>query len=361
MRLSQLPAYLETARNIANRHGINSFWILFRLLYCRLRYGFHSRDFARFMFYSRPFSAPKAYLKKLDLESLQVLVNTEAAREIVDNKLRFFQICKKHGLPTPTILGLVDSSEHNHSSDGIPLIREPEQLLEIIRLEGEGKYLFKPAHGALGAGITRFALKNNRLIEDNGETIEAKKVLTNLLDQQSPIILQKCLRPHPKLRPIMPSGSLGTARILTVNVDGEVRVFMACLKIPTGGNVADNFHSGRTGNLVAAVDMDSGYLLNSFGPGPDKSGLIEEVVYHPDTGEPLRGFKIPCWQELLDAAINGAIAFCELGTIGWDVALTEDGPCLIEGNARYGCGIEQILLGRGMKPDFECLLSESIR
>ncbi len=359
MKLSQFPAYVETARNIATRQGTNSIWILFRLLHCRFRYGFDNQEFIEFMFYSRPFSAPKAYIKKLELESLQALVNTKAARESVDNKLNFFHICQRHRLPTPTILGLVHNSEPDHSGDGIPCIREPKHLFEIVRRGGEAKYLFKPAHGALGEGITRFELINDRLIDDSGETIDVKNFLSNLLEQRCPLILQKCLTPHPKLRPIMPSGCLGTIRFLTFTADGEVRVYMACIKIPTGNNATDNFHAGMTGNLIASVALVSGRILQAFGPNPDNFDLIEEIADHPDNGETLRGFKIPCWQELLETVVNGAKAFRELGTIGWDIALTKDGPCLIEGNARYGC--EQLPMGRGMKTDFERLLNKRIR
>lgn len=81
----------------------------------------------------------------------------------------------------------------------------------------------------------------------------------------------------------------------------------------------------------------------------------------PDSGEPLQGFMVPCWQELLEVALDGSTAFRELGTIGWDIALTEDGPCLIEGNARYGSDIHQVATERGQKTEFERLFSERIR
>ena len=70
---------------------------------------------------------------------------------------------------------------------------------------------------------------------------------------------------------------------------------------------------------------------------------------------------VSCWQELLEIALKGSMAFRELGTIGWDIALTEDGPCLIEGNARYGSDLHQVAMGRGQKAEFECLFSERMR
>jgi hypothetical protein len=361
MNLGRLTAYVRKARNLAKKHGTNSIWILFRLRYCLLRYGFGAQNFLLYGFYSLPLSAPSAYIRQPELQLLQDSANPKKARELVNNKLSFFQRCQQHGLPTPAILGLVDSSQSNQSDERIPLIRTPEHLLEIVRSGGDGKYLFKPARGLCGAGIKRCELKGDGLIEDSGENIEIEEFLGSFLEQQSPFILQKCLLPHPKLRPIMPSGSLGTARVLTMSTDGEARVFMACLKIPTGDNSTDNFKAGLSGNLVADIDMDSGRLLRSFGPGPDRSGMVEEIFFHPDSGEPLQGFMVPCWQELLEIALNGSMAFRELGAIGWDIALTEDGPCLIEGNAHYGSDIHQVALERGQKTEFECLFSERMR
>ena len=356
MNLSRLTTYVQIARNIAKKQGTSTIWILFRLRYCWHRYGFAYRDFIQFKFYTLPLSAPKDYIKKRELESLQALVNPEEARDTVDDKLKFFHRCQQHGLPSPAIIGLVDSSQPDHSSDGIPLIRTPEQLLKIVRLGGAGQYLFKPARGFLGAGIKRIELKDDRLIDDSGEEFEIKEFLDSLLQQRALFILQKYLLPHPKLHPIMPRGNLGTARILTINTDGEARVFMACFKIPTGDNAADNFDSGRTGNLVGLVDIDTGRLVNAVGPDPDNFGLVDEILFHPDSGEPLPGFEIPNWQELLETALKGARAFSELGTVGWDIALTKDGPCLIEGNGRYGC--EQIVVHRGQKAEFERVLNK---
>jgi hypothetical protein len=68
-----------------------------------------------------------------------------------------------------------------------------------------------------------------------------------------------------------------------------------------------------------------------------------------------------CWQELLEIVREGSIAFREIGTIGWDIALTEDGPCLIEGNARYGCDLHQVTMQRGQKTEFERLFSDLMR
>ncbi len=41
----------------------------------------------------------------------------------------------------------------------------------------------------------------------------------------------------------------------------------------------------------------------------------------------------------------------DIGTIGWDIAITEEGPIVIEGNDDYNGGVFQACTG-GMKADF---------
>lgn len=355
MNLSPLPEYLHAARRVASRHGTNSIWAMFRLLYCRLRHGFGVRDFCEFGFYSLPWSAPEKYIDTAGLNALQNLLNSSEARELVDDKFKFLQRCQEHGLPTPAILGLVGSNKSGDSIEGIPFISSPGQLLEAVRLGGDGKYLLKPLRGSRGQGITRFELKGDRLIADSGEKFEIETLCSDPQDKKSLYILQKYLYPHAELRPLMPNACLGTARIHTVKTDGEPRVFLACQKIPTGDNATDNYHFGQTGNLIGEVDITTGCLLTPIGPDPDYREFVVEFSVHPDNGQPLPGFQIPCWADLLETAINGAKAFHELGTVGWDVALTEDGPCLIEGNSHYGD--EQAVVRRGQKHEYEQLLN----
>ena len=152
-------------------------------------------------------------------------------------------------------------------------------------------------------------------------------------------------------------GGLGTARVVTTNLDGDVRVNMVCLKVPAGGNPIDNFQSGQSGNLIAKIDIDTGRVLKCFGSSPERPWLIREVESHPDSGQLLEGFQVPCWEELMETVKRGARAFNEFGTIGWDIGLTEDGPSIIEGNARYGPDPHQVVLERGLKREFECLLA----
>jgi hypothetical protein len=53
---------------------------------------------------------------------------------------------------------------------------------------------------------------------------------------------------------------------------------------------------------------------------------------HPDTGRRVAGEMLPSWPEARDLALEAHRRFPTLGSVGWDVALTPDGPVLVEGN-----------------------------
>jgi hypothetical protein len=57
---------------------------------------------------------------------------------------------------------------------------------------------------------------------------------------------------------------------------------------------------------------------------------------HPDTGGRLAGFRLPHWSEALALCLKAHASFSAYAYVGWDVAFTDDGPVLVEGNLRWG-------------------------
>jgi len=84
----------------------------------------------------------------------------------------------------------------------------------------------------------------------------------------------------------------------------------------------DNFMHGRTRNLAADVDLETGRLGGVYGPLGTDPPLIVRVERHPDTGRTLTGLMLPGWAELKACVERAARAFPDLVTAGWDVAMT---------------------------------------
>ena len=56
---------------------------------------------------------------------------------------------------------------------------------------------------------------------------------------------------------------------------------------------------------------------------------------HPRTRARLIGYRVPHWPAARDLVERAARAFAPLRTIGWDVAITDGEPCLIEANVTW--------------------------
>ena len=121
-------------------------------------------------------------------------------------------------------------------------------------------------------------------------------------------------------------------------------------KLPTGNNTYDNYNAGQTGNLAAAIDLQTGQITRVInGTGLD----IVEVALHPDTGIPLKTLSVPDWRLVLDFTFNAALALPKLRFQQWDIALSNDGPLVLEVNL-FGTGgsdLTQLLYRKGLLDD----------
>ena len=74
-------------------------------------------------------------------------------------------------------------------------------------------------------------------------------------------------------------------------------------------------------------------------------GWIER---HPDSGAEISGFRLPCWDQLRPFAEHAHRGFSDRVLIGWDIALTADGPILVEANGAPDLDIMQRPFRRGL-------------
>lgn len=143
--------------------------------------------------------------------------------------------------------------------------------------------------------------------------------------------------------------SLNTFRVVTIRTNDGCWHSPACaLKLGRGGNNVDNLAAG---GIQVSFD-DSGIVRSAY----DHKGHCE-IERHPDTGADLLGIELACYREVIELGLRASHAFGFLGTIGWDIAMTDSGPMIIEGNTLWAPKF-QIPIGgfitdeiaRGLKP-----------
>lgn len=152
------------------------------------------------------------------------------------------------------------------------------------------------------------------------------------------MFLEELVIQHPEMNVLCPK-SVNTLRIMTFNDHGKSEILWMGLRVGNGVNDIDNFHAK---GMIVKIDMETGRLIGS---GTDKDNVEYET--HPTTGVPFDGFQIPCFQEAKELVLRASLESDKILVVGWDVAISENGPVIIEGNRRPGFDIVQVVDDRG--------------
>ena len=135
---------------------------------------------------------------------------------------------------------------------------------------------------------------------------------------------------HPIMAEYNPT-SVNTIRIVTYRDFLKRRkVFYACLRFSEKDSVMDNVCSGGGGNVDACIDMETGML--KYAIQFDGLGKDVEITHHPDSGALLEGVKIEHWSEIVEQVLQFQECFPYCKAAGWDIAITDEGPVVIEVN-----------------------------
>lgn len=217
-------------------------------------------------------------------------------------------------------------------------IRSPTRFAECVGGEAEvfaipapGEIVVKPTDGRSGVGVTILSLTE----EDVADEARFRETLVDRFGTEVDWIAQERLRNHDEISPIA-LDAVATTRLSTmINEQGAPEIVTNVLRFAQRpGSVVDNL---KNGGLMAPADFDTGEL----GPGCVGRG-VGDFDRHPANDEPITGRKVPFWDEAKALALDAhGRGFPEYNLVGWDVAITNDGPVLIEGNGQPSMIITQ--------------------
>ena len=259
------------------------------------------------------------------------------------NKVASTSYLAAYGFPVIPILAIYCNSLKTGAAN---VACDEQQLHKILTDESNYPMFGKPADGvqSLGSvGLRRYVPQKKSI-----ETHEGREILLDTFVSQlrthypDGYLFQKFLTPHVAIRALC-GDRLATVRIITLATEAGPKVFRICWKIPAGENAADNYW--RKGNLLAKIDIDQGRVQRVLsGVGLD---LLQHDL-HPDTDVPLIDFQIPHWQRALNTAIEAAQMMRHIPLIGWDVAVLDEGPVIVEMNQTPDFILPQLADGRGV-------------
>lgn len=162
--------------------------------------------------------------------------------------------------------------------------------------------------------------------------IESKKVIDynktyNDLINNKQYLLEEGLVQHETMNKLNPT-SVNTVRIVTVTKDNQPHVMYSLVRMGSGSGYVDNISSG---GLYAPVNSKGVINKPAF---CDKTGEIYNI--HPSTKTKLVNFEIPYYKEAINLCKKAALKFPEMGYVGWDIVIKNNGPAIVEGNEMPG-------------------------
>ena len=241
----------------------------------------------------------------------------------VDNKALTKKLCESRLIPAPKTYALIQ--------------RFGDIKKSIDLLFGLQGFVIKPSRGAGGRGVLAITeCKDDKFKSAKGELLSIEQInyhistilsgLYSLSGHPDQAIIEKLIRPHPVFKKLTVAGT-PDIRIMLY----KATPIMSMLRLPTKASKGRaNLHQGAIG---AGINLETGITFG--GVWHDRFSNI-----HPDTGVSINGIVIPNWISVLKIAteINKVI---DLQYVGVDVLLdAEDGPLVLEANARPGLSIQ---------------------
>ena len=265
----------------------------------------------------------KIYLDFLNPINYSLLAGNKYLTKIFLQSLNF---------PTSELLFVFDPEAGKCSKNILTKISSLKNFFEATK---PFEFVCKPLTGSHGQGVDVFIgwyLKNDEVILkkiNNGDISLEKYLKCN--SNFKKLIFEKRIKQADYINEINRS-SVNTLRIVTLLFpNGDVEILTAFFRIGRKGKCYDNASNG--GNVDAGINITTGYLeypiaFNSFSE-------IVDIIYHPDSKINLINFKIRDWDCITENVKKFQQQVSFLKAIAWDIAITENGPIIIEINHRW--------------------------
>jgi hypothetical protein len=275
-----------------------------------------------------PFGEKLGWLNQNQYRKRVCQYNRREYQKISQNKLSEKAIYKQFNVPSPDFLGCFQE-DWGRDIDGLPL-RTGGDVQRLLVDKEINKFCLKVVEGWGGSGFRALQVLRGdgelRLCPLSGQrTFSVGEYFSSLGNTSVGIVLESYSEQHSTMKSFNPS-SLNTIRVIVVwQIDSSPSVVGAYVRIGRIGSLVDNV---ATGGIVALIDMESGVITSAHIGSID----MQAISCHPDHSEVIEGVVIPFWEEVKQMAVDTLPLFPWTRFGGFDIAITDDGPVIIELN-----------------------------
>ena len=287
----------EVVKKISKITNRSKIVIFLDCIWCGFRYGAGYMDYFEFEFYLLNGKERKTYLTATINNKIIAKYNDKQYTKIFKDKVLFNQTFKDY-----------------IQREFIDLRNSSFKEFQIF-LRKKEKIIGKVIDSCGGKGIKIYEVKKYN-----------EKDLYQELKENHQYLVEECISQHDKMNSLYDKSVNSLRMISFIRDNGEVEILNIVLRIGNGGEV-DNFSSG---GMYTFVGKDGKVLI----PAIDEKGTIYDI--HPITKTKIPGFQIPNFDKAVEYVKTLAKVEPHVRYVGWDIAITENGVDVIEGNEYSG-------------------------
>lgn len=293
------------------------------MLYCNYVLGFTYEEYFYFHLENKSLDERKEYVGTFERYDYWKNLSSKETQAKFDNKYTAYELFKNY-----------------YKRDVIKIENKFDFSTFNEFVKNHDSYIVKPLAYSLGQGI--FTVD----VDETDKTVQ--ELFENILSKGA-CVVEELVYQSFDMAVLHPS-SVNTVRFATYydsSADKVTRLY-AMLRMGCGDSQIDNAFCG---GIAAHVDVDTGIVT---GKGyRNVNGKEEWFEYQPETRAKIIGKQLPDWQNLLSMLEELARVVPEQKIVGWDLAHTDDGWVMIEGNSRPILKAIQMCSGRGLRKEFE--------
>jgi hypothetical protein len=257
--------------------------------------------------------------------TLQKQLNPASFVQMTESKKYFYDLCEEKGIPTPKTLFHIKKVSLSNPKEQIE-----SSIKNYLNSSLDGEFIVKPSSGTQGNGIFFYSKRANvfKIINEGALDLHAFTNHLSSLCSTDDYLIQERIANHVDIDSFAPSDALQTLRIYSLIIDEECFILFCLFKQAGHGQLVDNFNKGQNKSILWVVDSETGQLVQGYQINKNGYG-------HREALSSKGNICLPFWSESIELIKNVSKEFLPLRTVGWDVAITNRGPIIIEGNCFF--------------------------
>ena len=312
----QLKSFARYSSSVTGKKVLS---IVLDSLFSVFKYNISLKDYFSFRFFEIKDGQRRKWAGTGFMYEYQLKMNPKESRPVLEDKIRFLKHFRSFVMRDFASL----EELRNNSQKSVKMLAD-----------NSGRIVLKGSHGQIGAEVE--VIKSSEY---------SPELIIDYMIKRKYDLAEQYVIQHQALMDLSPSG-LNTVRVFTQLHEGNVDFLGARLRVSVNSSV-DNMAAG---NLAAPIDIETG-IVNGSGVYSDITK--EDRTTHPITGKSITGFVVPYWEKVKELAVKAALHSRENKSVGWDIAITEIGPELIEGNHNWCKNLWQLPVKHGLKHELE--------